>query len=65
MKSTVKKWSLDRDLQLNTKVIDARWLEERGQWKVTVEHESVRRDEFCHVLISAQGVLVYVVPHPS
>ena len=37
MKKTVKKWNLDRDLQLGTKVVDARWLEDEGQWKVTVE----------------------------
>lgn len=59
MKHTVKKWSLDRDLQLNTKVVGAWWQEELGQWKVTVEHEGNQRDEYCHVLISAQGVLVH------
>ena len=58
MKATVKKWGLDQDLQLNTRVIAAHWQEAIGQWKVTLEHNSVQRDEFCHVLISAQGVLV-------
>lgn len=58
MKATVQKWSLDRDLKLGTKVIGAWWQEHLGQWKVTVEHNGRRRDEFCHVLISAQGVLV-------
>jgi cation diffusion facilitator CzcD-associated flavoprotein CzcO len=58
MKHTVKKWSLDRDLQLNTKVIGAYWQDDIAQWKVTVEHEGKQRDEYCHVLISAQGVLV-------
>jgi hypothetical protein len=60
IKSTVKKWSLDRDIQFNTKVIGAEWQEEIGQWKVTLEHEGNHRVEHCHVLISAQGVLVYV-----
>ncbi|KAL2877112.1 hypothetical protein SGCOL_007734 [Colletotrichum sp. CLE4] len=59
MKDTVRKWNLDRDLQLNTKVVGAVWQEELGQWKVTVEHQGEQRDEFCHVLISAQGVLVH------
>ncbi|KAF9874362.1 cyclohexanone 1, 2-monooxygenase [Colletotrichum karsti] len=59
IKSTVKKWNLDRDLQLNTKVVGAYWQEDLGQWKVTVEHRGKQRDEFCHVLISAQGVLVH------
>lgn len=58
MKHTVKKWRLDRDLQLNTKVIGAYWQEDRGEWKVTVECEGKQRDEYCNVLISAQGVLV-------
>lgn len=59
-KKTVKKWNLDRDLQLNTKVVGAQWQEDLGQWKVTVEKDGARRDEFCHVLISGQGVLVCV-----
>lgn len=60
MKRTVKKWNLDRDLQLNTRVVGAEWQEAEGQWKVTVEEGGgQRRIEFCHVLISAQGVLVH------
>lgn len=59
MKRTVKKWHLDRDLQLNTRVVGAEWQERAGQWRVTVEHDGQRRTEFCHVLISAQGVLVH------
>lgn len=58
MKATVQKWSLDKDLHLNTKVIGAYWQPESTSWKVTVEHEGVQRDEFCDVLISARGVLV-------
>ncbi|KAF2649793.1 FAD/NAD(P)-binding domain-containing protein [Lophiostoma macrostomum CBS 122681] len=58
-KKTVKKWNLDRDLQLNTKVVGANWNEELGQWKVTVEHQGVQREDWCHVLISGQGVLVH------
>lgn len=34
-------------------------MEEEGQWRVTVEHEDVQRDEYCHVLVSSQGVLVH------
>ncbi len=58
MKKTVKKWNLDRDLHLDTKVVGAVWNEEIGQWRVTVEHEGQQGDEYCHVLISSQGVLV-------
>ncbi|KAH8682082.1 hypothetical protein BX600DRAFT_485639 [Xylariales sp. PMI_506] len=59
IKATVKKWNLDRDLQLNTRVVSADWQEDIGQWKVTVEHAGKQRDEYCHVLISGQGVLVH------
>lgn len=58
IKATVKKWNLDRDLQLNTRVTSAVWQEDLGQYKVILEHAGVRRTEYCHVLISAQGVLV-------
>ncbi|KAK3311942.1 hypothetical protein B0H66DRAFT_596115 [Apodospora peruviana] len=59
IKATVKKWSLDRDVHLNHRVVGAHWLPSSGQWKVTVSHNDVERDEYCHVLISSQGVLVH------
>lgn len=55
----MKKWNLDRDLQLNTRVVRALWQEDEGLWKITVEHEGKQREEYCNVLISAQGVLVH------
>lgn len=55
----MKKWSLDRDLQLDTRVEGAWWQEDMGKWKVTVENGGVSRDEYCDVLISARGVLVH------
>lgn len=58
IKRTVKKWHLDRDLHLNTKVVSATWQEGPGQWKVVVEHEGRQREEYCEMLFSAQGVLV-------
>jgi len=57
MKEVVKKWDLDRDVQLNTKVVGAYWQEDSGQWKLEVEKESVRREEYADILISAQGFL--------
>ena len=60
MKRTVKEWNLDRDIYLNTKVIAAEWQEASGEWKVTVENEGKKRVEHCDILISGQGVLVYV-----
>jgi hypothetical protein len=59
-KKTVQKWNLDRDLQLNTKVVGAQWHETEGMWEVELENTRTeeRRTEWCHVLISGQGVLV-------
>ncbi|KAJ4322631.1 hypothetical protein N0V94_002284 [Neodidymelliopsis sp. IMI 364377] len=60
-KKTVRKWNLDRDLQLNTKVVGAQWHESEGMWEVELENTKTeeRRTEWCHVLISGQGVLVH------
>jgi cation diffusion facilitator CzcD-associated flavoprotein CzcO len=58
IKSTVEKWNLGRDIQLNTKVIGATWEEDTGRWHLTVEHNGEQREDYCDVLISAQGVLV-------
>ncbi|KAM3419577.1 hypothetical protein BST61_g2916 [Cercospora zeina] len=60
-KTTVRKWNLDRDLHLCTKVVGAKWHEAEGMWCVEVENTKtlVRREQWCHVLISGQGVLVH------
>ncbi|BCS17689.1 flavin-containing monooxygenase [Aspergillus puulaauensis] len=57
MKRTVKKWDLDRDVYLDTKVVGARWQEDSGLWKVIVTHEGGTREEYAEVLISGQGFL--------
>ncbi|KAJ5785362.1 uncharacterized protein N7503_010574 [Penicillium pulvis] len=59
IKSTVKKWNLDRDLQLNTKVAGAYWEEDAGRWRLVIEHNGEQREEYCDILVSAQGVLVH------
>ncbi|KAJ5806874.1 hypothetical protein N7474_010466 [Penicillium riverlandense] len=57
IKRTVMKWNLDRDVQLNTKVIGTYWQEQQGLWKVVVEHNGVQREEYAEILISGQGFL--------
>ena len=59
-RKTVRKWNLDRDLQLNSKVVGAQWQDSEGMWGVEIESTRTeeRRKEWCHVLISGQGVLV-------
>ncbi|OAG39283.1 hypothetical protein AYO21_06487 [Fonsecaea monophora] len=54
---TVRKWNLDRDIQLNTKVVGAYWQEDTGTWKVVVEHNGVQREEYADILVSGQGFL--------
>jgi len=60
MVKTTKKWNLDRDVQLKTRVTGAYWQEERGQWKLTVEHDGKEREEYADILVSGQGFLKYV-----
>jgi cation diffusion facilitator CzcD-associated flavoprotein CzcO len=55
---TAKKWNLDRDVKLNHEVKEARWLEDRGQWRLTVEHAGTESHVYADVLLSGQGVLV-------
>lgn len=57
IKRTVKKWNLDRDIQLNTRVISAVWQEPIAKWKITVTSNGVTRDENADVVISGQGFL--------
>lgn len=61
IKSTAKKWDLERHIKYNHRVMRAEWMEDSSNWKVTVESQGLQRDEVCDVLISGQGVLV----HPS
>lgn len=60
--NTTRKWNLDRDLKLNHEVVEAEWQAERGQWKLTVKHHDDVQTVWADVLLSGQGVLVYVTP---
>ena len=59
IKRTAEIWNLTRDVQFDTEVVGARWLEDEGEWRVTVQHQGALRDESCDVLISSRGVLTY------
>lgn len=58
---TTRKWNLDRDVRLGHEVVEARWLESQGQWTLTVQHGGRQTTHYADVLLSGQGVLVYVV----
>lgn len=60
MKKTCNKWDLRRNIEFCTRVVAAEWIEEEGKWKITVEKDGQRRDEYADILVSAQGFLRYV-----
>lgn len=57
MKDITKRWNLDRDVRLNHRVVGAKWLEERAQWRINVRHDGVETVEYADILISGQGFL--------
>jgi cation diffusion facilitator CzcD-associated flavoprotein CzcO len=57
MKKICDKWDLRRNILFNTRVVANEWLEEEGKWKITVEKDGQRRDEYADIVVSAQGFL--------
>ena len=57
---TARKWNLDRDVKLEHEVVEARWLEDEGHWKLTIQHNGEEQIHYADILLSGQGVLVYV-----
>lgn len=60
MKRTAKKWNLERDVKYNHRVVDARWQEKDGNWKILVEQDGKVFEDRADIFISAQGFLKYV-----
>lgn len=58
--STTKKWNLDRDIRFNTRLEEAHWQHDTGQWKLKITRDGEEKFEFADVLISGQGILKYV-----
>lgn len=46
-------------MKLNTKVIEAKWEEDKGMWNVTLEDQASKGtwQDWCHVLINGTGIL--------
>lgn len=57
MKRTAQKWDLERHVKYGHRVVGAYWQEDRGAWKVMVEHGGMVVEDFADILISAQGFL--------
>lgn len=54
---TMKKWNLDRDLQLNTRLKEAYWQDDEGRYKLTLIRDGVEEVEYTDVIVSGQGIL--------
>lgn len=55
----MKKWNLDRDIQLNTRLKEAQWQSDIGQYKLLLVHNGNEEVEYTDILISGQGILKY------
>ncbi|KAK2770186.1 hypothetical protein FQN53_005696 [Emmonsiellopsis sp. PD_33] len=56
-KGFCEKHDLQKYVKLEHKVLSARWLEERGQYEVIVEHAGKTFKDYAHVLINGSGML--------
>ncbi|KAK5087236.1 hypothetical protein LTR05_004407 [Lithohypha guttulata] len=54
---TTKKWNLDRDIRFGTRLQEARWQPDSGQYKLTILCNGKREIEYADVLVSGQGIL--------
>jgi cation diffusion facilitator CzcD-associated flavoprotein CzcO len=57
MERICDKWNLRRDIQFNTKVVAADWQDDEGKWKLVVEKDGQRRDEYADIVLNATGFL--------
>lgn len=53
------RWDLRRNIQFNTKVLDAEWIEEESQWKLMIEKKGEKeiQEVYADVVISGLGNL--------
>jgi cation diffusion facilitator CzcD-associated flavoprotein CzcO len=56
IKQTADKYNLTKDIQLNSKVVDAEWKESDGKWHVTIEQGGKIIHDVGDLLINACGV---------
>ncbi|KAH8714138.1 hypothetical protein BGZ61DRAFT_505107 [Ilyonectria robusta] len=54
-----EKNDLKKFMKLNTKVVEARWDEEKGLWSLTLEDQVTKGtwQDWCHVLVNGTGIL--------
>ncbi|KAK5120511.1 hypothetical protein LTR85_006166 [Meristemomyces frigidus] len=55
---SVEKWKLDEHVTFNHRVNEARWVEEKAQWRLTVDPDAGEKfKDYADILISARGFL--------
>ena len=54
-----KRHKSEQYMQLNSKIVEARWNEEEGKWTITIENPITkeRRTDWCNVLVNGSGIL--------
>ncbi|KAJ5197351.1 hypothetical protein N7449_007830 [Penicillium cf. viridicatum] len=52
---TTRKWSLDKDIQFNTRVTETVWDDEVGKWKVEVDQGGTIMHDEADILVNASG----------
>jgi len=61
IKRTVKKYNLDGQVQLNSRVLETVWDQDLGKWKVKVEVDGVIKEDEADILVNGSGFLKFVL----
>ncbi|PYI11461.1 putative flavo protein [Aspergillus sclerotiicarbonarius CBS 121057] len=57
IKNTVRKWNLDDRIEFNSCVVESRWDEAAGKWKVKINQNGIIKEDEAEILVSASGCL--------
>lgn len=57
IKSTVDKFNLHKWIEVQCKVVDAKWIESEGKWKLKVDKRGTIVDDECDIFLNACGFL--------
>lgn len=66
-RGVARKYELYRFIKLNHKVIETRWIDEKGIWSVRVEDTITGHifEDWCHFMITGSGILKCVYSHDT
>ncbi|CAG7918819.1 unnamed protein product [Penicillium olsonii] len=54
---TVRKWGLDDHVELNSKVVESKWDEEAGKWKVKIDQNGTIKEDEAEILVNGMGLV--------